>query len=136
MINSRLSSHEVFHAAGGIEEYQEEEQEQGRIDRQNIAEQAGQTGHLRFDDMIAEQQRGHCEEQEDGVVGQHAAPIDRYVLLQSFRKQKIGLPEHRNEEDAHNLAQQNADNAEEGRQAERDDEVEHQLGPSRPYVGE
>ena len=49
--------------------------------------------------------------------------------MESPGKQEIGFPENSDEEDTENLAQQYADYAIDGSQAERDGKIEHQFRP-------
>lgn len=113
----------MLHAARGIEEGKEEAYHQQGVDSCAIEQQAGQGGNLGYHNVVVDGKCHKGETDKDDVVGGHAAPVDGDALLQSATEEEIGLPEDGDEEDADDFAKQNADDAEEGSQAEGDGEV-------------
>ena len=136
VIEGGFAGYEILHATGQGKEGEEIDEQQGGVGEDAVAEEQGHAGDLRFDEVVAQQQGDGGENGEDEVVGHHAAPVDGDTLVETLGEEEVGLPEHGNEEDAENLAQQDANDAEEGSQTEGDGDVQRQLGPGCPDIRE
>ena len=117
MIDGWFAGDEVFHAARGIEQHQEVEDEQGGVGEECISDECRHGDSLRLNDEVAQQEAEREAKGEDEIVGCHAPPVDSNTLVESAGEEEVGFPEQCDEEDADDFPQQDAHDAVEGSEA-------------------